>query len=403
MMRSLLLLLVLPLMALGATADRPAPLILISLDGFRWDYTALFPAESTHLQRLARNGAQARGLIPIFPSNTFADHYSIVTGLYPSRHGIINNRFFDPARGEVFQHNRPATAQTSHWWGGEPIWVTAHKHGYATAASFWPGSEAEIAGVRPTYWKSYDYTIPFETRLDELMGWLNQPPERRPVFIALYLEETNSVGHRFGPASPEVAQAVKLLDGQIGALTRRLADSGIAANLVVVSDHGMTSSGPERVVLFDDYIDLKTVQIDFDESVAGLRPTDGNVDALVAALRRMPHVTVFRVEDLPARFRVDAGNPRVPPVWVLPDEGWNVMRRAMFEAARPRFSKGQHGYDPNLETMRGIFIASGPAFKSGVVIDAVENIHVYNLLCAALGLRPAANDGDDRLVKVALR
>ena len=121
------------------------------------------------------------------------------------------------------------------------------------------------------------------------------------------------------------------------------------------------------------------------------------------ALNRMPHVKVYRAADLPRRLHLDANHPRVPPIWVLPKEGWQVDRRSVFHAVRDNFLKGQHGYDPEFTSMHGILIASGPAFKTGVVIDAVENVHLYNLLCAVLGLKPAPNDGDDRLVKSALR
>ena len=393
------------LLALASAAGAgDAPVILVSLDGFRWDYCARHPGETSHLRQLARTGVTARGLIPVFPSNTFPNHYSIATGLYPSHHGIINNQIFDAARGAFFRYNQAAAVRDSRWWSGEPIWITAVKQGRKSASSLWPGSEAEIAGVRPTYWKPYDYSVPFEKRLDELIGWLTKPIEQRPVVVAFYLEETNSVGHRHGPDSPELAKAVRFLDGCIGALAQRLSREGIDANLVVVSDHGMTSCGPDRVVLFDDYVDLATVQIDFAGTVAGLRPL-GEADpaATIRALDRMPHMKVYRAADLPRRFRIDASNPRVPPVWILPEEGWQVERRSVFRAALANFLKGQHGYDPGFASMHGIFIASGPAFKSGVVLDAVESVHIYNLLCAALGLKPAPNDGDDRLVRAALR
>lgn len=382
----------------------PAPLILVSLDGFRWDYCARLPAQTPHLRRLAAAGVTARGLIPVFPSNTFPNHYSIATGLYPAHHGIINNQIFDAARGAFFRYNQPAAVRDARWWGGEPIWSTAVKQGRPSAAALWPGSEAEIAGARPTYWKPYNYGIPFEQRLDELAGWLTKPPGQRPAVVAFYLEETNSAGHRHGPDSEELAQAVGLLDGCIGTLTQRLARAGIGANLVIVSDHGMTSCGPDRVVLFDDYIDLATVQIEFTGTVAGLRPL-GKTDPaeVIRALRRMPHMQVYRAADLPARLHIEASSSRVPPIWILPDEGWQVDRRSVFRAVRDNFLKGQHGYDPGFKSMHGLFIASGPAFKSGVVIDAVESVHVYNLLCAALGLTPAPNDGDDRLVRSVMR
>ena len=378
------------------------PLILISLDGFRWDYCAKYPEEAPNLRRLMTSGVTARRLTPVFPSNTFPNHYSLVTGLYPTHHGIVNNDMLDASTGEVFGYRNPGANRNPRWWGGEPIWITAVRQGRKSACYFWVGSEAELHGVRPTFWYPYNYSVPFVERLDTVIAWLRLPADERPALVAFYLEETNSAGHAFGPDSPELAAAVKLLDGHIGAMVARLESEHIAANFIIVSDHGMTGCDAERVVVLDDYIDPATVQIDFTGSVAGLRAPDGDTSALVAKLAAMPHARVLRTEDLPAGLHVSP-TPRTPTVWILPDEGWHVQRRAEFERYRSRYLKGDHGYDPQLEAMGAVFIAQGPSFKSGVTIEAVENIHVYNLLCAALGLVPAPNDGDDRLVRAVLR
>ena len=350
-----------------------------------------------------KDGISAQSLIPVYPSNTFPNHYSIATGLYPSHHGIINNHFFDPALGEFFNYNQP-TARESRWWGGEPIWVTAIKQGKKAACSFWVGSEEEIEGVRPNWWRRYDAAVPFETRLEELFGWLHLPADQRPSLVAFYFEETNSAGHKFGPDSPELADAVKLLDGRIGVIMDRLKREHLSANVIIVSDHGMTPIGTKRVLLLDDYVDLATVQVDFEDPVGGLRPIGGSdVPTLMRALSKMPHVAVSRVEDLPARFHITA-NPRNPPVWIVPEEGWEVERKANFTRVADKFNKGDHGFDPAFTSMHAIFIAHGPSFKStGAVIDAVENVHLYNLMCAALGLTPAPNDGDNRLVRAVMK
>jgi hypothetical protein len=394
-------------LAVAAAGAGPAPLILISLDGFRQDYLETHATLSPTLQALRRDGVSARGLIPVFPSNTFPNHYTLVTGLRPARHGIINNTFLDPESGEMFQSNLRQCAINPRWWGGEPIWITAVTQGRKAATSFWVGSEAEIKGARPTYWQHFDYSVPFSKRLEELVGWLRRPAEERPAVIAFYLEEANGAGHRFGPDSAELAAAVQLLDGRLAALTERLRTENLEANLLVVSDHGMAATSRERVVLLDEYLGEKTVPIEADGSVLALRPPPAEVDEVVRQLGRAPHVRVYRAEQLPERFGL-TGNPRIAPVWVLPEEGWHILTRSAHDRLRQRYPvngylQGDHGYDPASPRMHGILIAHGPAFRRGVSLPAVENLHVYALMCAVLGLTPAANDGDDRLAKAALR
>ncbi|MDO8540230.1 MAG: ectonucleotide pyrophosphatase/phosphodiesterase [Opitutaceae bacterium] len=395
------------LVAVSRALAIDAPLILVSLDGFRWDYCELHPAESLTLRELKRDGVSARGLIPVFPSNTFPNHYSIVTGLYPARHGIVNNDFFDPVAGMFFRFNQPNSVRDSRWWAGEPVWVTAEKQGRKAAAAFWVGSEAAIQGVRPSFWRTYDNALPFERRLAELIGWMKLPATERPAFVAFYIEETNGAGHAHGPDSPQVAAAIKLVDGRLATLLHEFRQQGIEPNLIVVSDHGMTSVDRSRIVVLDDFIEHGDAQIDFDGSVVGLRPRDGEFDSLRRKLERIPHARVYSAEELPAHFRL-RNNPRIPPLWILPEEGVHVVTRATFERLSRRYSArgylpGDHGYDPSLPSMQGVFIAHGPAFRHGVEIPAVENVHLYNLMCSVLGLKAAPNDGDDRLVHAALR
>ena len=383
------------------------PLILISLDGFRWDYTEKYAAESPTLRRLKREGASVRGLVPVFPSNTFPNHYTLVTGLHPAKHGIVNNDFFDPESGQFFRYNQPASALDPRWWRGEPIWVTAIRQGRKAATAFWVGSEVPIGGVRPTFWQRFDYSVPFAQRLDELVRWLTLPAGERPDVVTFYLEETNGAGHRFGPDSRELAAAVKLSDERIAALLARLRSAHLEPNLVVVSDHGMTATSVDRVVILDDLVDRASIQVDAEGSVLALRPLRGDAAALVQAFANVPHVRAYHAADLPARFQLH-GSPRIAPVWVLPDEGWHIGTRANFERLKMRYQEhgylaGDHGYDPALPSMHGILIAHGPAFRRGVVAPAAENIHVYPLLCAVLGLTPAPADGDDRLVRALLR
>lgn len=388
-----------------AGAADPSPLVVISLDGFRWDYCDLHPAQTPTLRTLRREGVTARSLIPVFPSNTFPNHYSIVTGLYPAHHGIVNNDFFDPALGEIFRFSQP-NARDPRWWGGEPIWNTAGRQGLKTATSFWVGSDSAIAGQRPDFWRVYDPAVTFETRLAELIGWLRLPLAKRPSLIAVYLEPTNAAGHRFGPESPEVTKAIATVDDSIARLLAGIRGEGLEPNLIIVSDHGMTATSLERAIVLDDIIDVKTVQFDSTGSVLSLRPNDGDAAALVRRFEGVAHVKAYRAEELPGHFHF-RGNPRIAPVWVLPDEGWHIGPRAAVERLRQRYSEngymaGDHGYDPALTSMRGIFIAHGPAFRRGVELPEFENVHLYSLMCAVLKITPAKNDGDDRLVKTAL-
>lgn len=401
-----LLLLAVALAILGSRAGAQDPLLLVSLDGFRWDYCDRFPAETPHLRRLRSEGVSARGLIPPFPSNTFPGHYTLVTGLVPTSHGMLNNNMYDAELGIAFRYNQQVFNADGRWWGGEPLWNTATRQGLVSACYFWPGSEAPVGGLRPALYKTFNNTTSFDTRLAELAGWLDLPAEKRPAVITFYLEEANSVGHRHGPDSPEIRATVKLIDERIGILRERLEREGRRLNLVIVSDHGMTPVDMDRVLALDRYLDLSGVQVDFEGSVVGLRPLDGNVDRMMTALAALPpeRARAYTAATLPARLKIDAANPRVPPVWIIPAEGWRLYRQSAIDRA-PQLPpvNGDHGFDPDFVSMQGVLIAHGPAFRTGgAIIDPVESIHVYNLLCAALGLQPAKNDGDDRLLGLML-
>jgi predicted AlkP superfamily pyrophosphatase or phosphodiesterase len=374
------------------------------MDGFRWDYCQRYPNETVHLRALMKEGAVAKGLIPVFPSQTFANHYSIVTGLYPSHHGIINNVFFDAELSEFFRYKTPSANRDPRWWRGEPIWITAERQGRRSACYFWPGSEVTMHGMRATFTKAYDYSIPFEKRSNELFEWLRLPADRRPAVITFYFEETNKAGHYAGLDSRELIAAIKKLDAQIGSIVTRAKEESLSLNVVIVSDHGFVkTNGETQTTMLDDYVDFDRVQIDFDGPIAGLRPLDGNVDDVMRRLGSLPpQYRVYRAAELPKHFHVEPG-PRVPSIWIVPEPGWRIQKRSTFQAVRDNLLKGDHGFDPQFEAMHGILIARGPSFKTGKTIGPVENIHVYNLLCAAIGLTPARNDGDDRLVRAMLR
>lgn len=385
--------------AAEGVAPRDRILILISLDGFRYDYLQKF--NPPNLNRLAAEGVRAKRLIPAFPSLTFPNHYTIVTGLWPEHHGIVNNSFYDPVFKTNFAISKNPGPREGRWWGGEPIWVTAVKQGRVADCMFWPGSEAEIKGVRPTEWKPYDNNAEPDACVDTALNWLAQT-NQRPSLVTLYFHNVDSASHHDGVDSPAVVRAVAQVDEAVGRLMNGLDRLKLQdiANVIVVSDHGMTDLSTNRIVVLNDYVDLKKVQVDFSGALAGLRPLDGDVTALYKQFSgREKHFKAYRRDRLPARFHFD-DNRRIPPVILVAEEGWYISRQGL--KAGKEFEKATHGYDPKLKSMGAVFIARGAAFRHGVVLSSVENIGLYNLFCATLGLVPAPNDGDDNLVRKVL-
>jgi predicted AlkP superfamily pyrophosphatase or phosphodiesterase len=375
--------------------------ILVSLDGFRWDYFGRTATPT--MDRLMARGVRARWMVPAFPSLTFPNHYTIVTGLYPEHHGIVANSIEEPGSGLRFGIHDTAAVRSGRWWGGEPLWVTAERQGVHAATYFWPGSEALIGGLRPSFYKAFDNRVPGQERVDGVLGWLALPREQRPRFVTMYFSNVDRAGHQYGPDSPQVLEAVRAVDSLIGLLVTGLERRGLLdqVNIVVVSDHGMTGMSPDRVIWVDDYVDPARLDIESDgeELLAWPRGTD--TAAIVSALARAPHLTVYTRERVPERLHYRA-NPRIPAIVALADEGWDVRTRAEAEPART-FPRGGHGYDNALASMRAIFIAAGPAFKQGYTADAFQNVHVYDLLCAVLGLTPAPNDGSADSTRALLK
>jgi predicted AlkP superfamily pyrophosphatase or phosphodiesterase len=386
--------------------DLSPTVILISFDGWRWDYDTKAPAPN--LRSLMARGVRAESLIPSFPSKTFPNHYTIVTGLYPGHHGIVANVIHDPQTGRTFRMTDPREMRDPMWWGGEPIWVTAERQGRPTAAMFWVGSEAPIGGVQPRYWKAYDQRYPANARVDQVLQWLDLPEAERPTLMTLYFEDTDTAGHADGPESAAVREAIRRADGYLGRLLRGLERRGLAeaVNVVVVSDHGMAAVDASRMVVLDDYISLADVRVVDINPTLGLFPQAGREDAVYRALSKAhPRLSVYRKTETPERWRY-RDHPRIPPIVGVVDEGWQIALRSTVAdviAGRARPSRGQHGYDPMLLSMRGIFVAAGPGFKRGVTVPALENVHLYNALARVLRLAPVENDGDPAVARSLLR
>ena len=396
-----------PRSAAGSAATIPQSppaeaVVMISIDAFRADYLDL--DATPNLSRIAAEGARARWMTPSYPALTFPNHYTLVTGLRPDRHGIVHNTMTDPGIGGFKAADRNAVAD-GRWWGGEPIWVTAEKHGVRSASWAWPGSAASIVGVRPNRWKGFDDTVAPMQRMDDVIDWLDGSADVRPKLITVYLEQLDRAGHDHGPDSPQVRRALGEIDSAIGHLYEGLAQRGLLdrINLIIVSDHGMAPVGPGRAIAVEDMVPMEEATVVSIGQSIGIAPRSG-YEAAVARrlLGRHAHYECWRKEELPKRWQYGR-HPRVPPIVCQMDEGWDAVPRTDVARRSPRATRGSHGYDPALPSMRAMFIARGPAFEPGKQLPAFDNVDVYPLLARLLGLEPADNDGDIAPLLPALR
>jgi len=390
----------------ASVAEPERTLILISIDGMRSDYIEWF--DTPNLDRLIAEGAHAsEGMIPAYPTKTFPNHYSIVTGLLPSNHGIVSNNMYDPEMDKTFAISDRDAVESEAWWGGgEPIWTAVQKQGANAATYFWVGSEAPFDGIRPEYWYIYDGSVPGNDRVDQALAWLDMPESERPRFISLYFSEVDDAGHWNGPRAQETAQAVANVDGYIGRLLDGLEARGVydRVNLMVVSDHGMSQLSPDRVVALDEYIDLDDIRYFDGSPLIGLWPEDGKTQEVFEALDGAhPNLHVWLKDNLPERFRY-ADNPRIPPIIGHVDDGWSIARTREWANDNPqRFTGGTHGYDNELQSMRALFIGHGPAFQRGVTIEPFLNVELYNVMADILDIEPSPNDGTDGALDAILQ
>jgi predicted AlkP superfamily pyrophosphatase or phosphodiesterase len=385
--------------------DLKPTVVLVSIDGFRYDYLDKYKPPT--LNELARAGVRARWMTPSFPTKTFPNHYTVATGLYPEHHGIIENNIYD--FGVTFGMSKREEVQNSRWWLGEPIWVTAERQGQRASAFFFPGSEAEIKGVRPSFWKAYDGKIPNEERVDSVLKLLDLPQAERPTFYTLYFNDVDEAGHDFSPDSPKTGEAVLRVDSVLKRLVEGLRARKIdkKINLIIFSDHGMAAVDFDNAVLLDDYFSFDlTERILWTSEFVQIFPKTGKTDEIVLKAKNIPHTTCWKKSEIPARFHYRA-SPRIAPIICLADEGWILASQKRYANLKEDedFSvmHGEHGYDNALESMRATFIAHGEAFKKKLLFPPFENIQVYNLMCAILGLKPAPNDGDFSVVRGMLR
>jgi len=378
--------------------------ILISADGFRFDYAKKYNA--THLLKLAENGVTSKGMIPSYPSNTFPNHYTLVTGMYPSTHGLIDNSFYDPHRDQTYNMGNRAMVTDSSWYGGLPLWGLAEKNGLVSASLFWVSSESQVAGIPPSYYYHYHNEFSNDRKVEIVREWLQLPEDVRPHLITLYFPEVDSQGHYYGPDSKETEAAVRQVDEAIGKLTMEVAKLGLPdVNFVFVSDHGMLLSDVDNPIPIPEVVNnRKFVVIN---SFTLLRIHALNPEQAKPAykqLKKEKHkdYKVYLTRRFPKRlhFRTNADD-RIGDILLVPHAP------KVFGSIPPAKRKypGAHGYDPKkVPEMKATFMAWGPAFKTAETIGTFENIHVYPLVAKVLGLPvPHAIDGKEKVLRGVLK
>ncbi|RAL68569.1 hypothetical protein DID88_007292 [Monilinia fructigena] len=358
--------------------------------------------------------------MPSFPSVTFPNHYTLVTGLYPESHGIVGNTFWDKELQEEFFYTK-SEAMDKKWWGGEPLWVTAENQGIRTAIHMWPGSEAHVMDVEPTYLDRYNGKELLSKKVARILELLDKPgqedsqaeiAEMRPQLIAAYVPNVDQDGHLYGPNSTEIRTTISEVDNMLDHLFRGLEARNLTniVNVVIVSDHGMATTDTSRLIQLEDIIDTNLIEHIDGWPLYGLRPKDPThlqtlYDTLAAEASINPNFEVYlRDVNMPERYHFSK-NERIAPLWIVPKTGWAIVTKDEFDVIEGKAKgiayhpRGLHGYDHENPLMRAIFIARGPAFphEPNSRVEPFQNIEVYNIVCDSLALTPKPNNGTLRL------
>ncbi|KAM4772002.1 ectonucleotide pyrophosphatase/phosphodiesterase family member 3 isoform 1-T1 [Rhinophrynus dorsalis] len=375
------------------------PLILFSLDGFRAEYLQTWDYLMPNIRQLRDCGTHSKYMRAAYPTKTFPNHYTIVTGLYPESNGIIDNNMYDIHMNKFFSLSGSEKFNES-WWNGQPIWLTAMYQGLKAGTFFWPGSDVPINGTFPNLYKLYNNSIVYEERVSDILRWLDLPKNERPDFYTLYLEEPDSSGHSYGPVSGGVIDALMLADRVMGMLLDGLKQRNLhnCVNLIVLADHGMEKTYCEQLEYMTNYFDNINFFYLYDGPAARMRarnvPDDYftfDSEGIVRNLTcRKPdqHFKPYLTSELPKRFHY-ANNIRIDKVHLYVDRQWLVVRDNTYTFC----GGGNHGYDNEFKSMEAIFLGHGPGFKRGVEVEPFENIEVYNLMCDLLQVQPAPNNG----------
>jgi predicted AlkP superfamily pyrophosphatase or phosphodiesterase len=368
--------------------DKPY-LVLVSIDGFRWDFADRYQAE--HIASIGARGLHAQALQPAFPTLTFPNHFSIATGLPPAQHGLVANEFPDEEREHWYFYKDRATVQDGDWYLAEPIWVTAERAGMRTAAFYFVGTEADVGGVRPTHWKAFDPDVGGDVRVQQVLDWLAEPVETRPHLITLYFEEVDDTTHWYGVDSPQSLAAIRRVDGLVGQLLdgiRALAH-GNEIYVFLVSDHGVAAYEPrQEPLVLDRIVDLTGVRVVEGGPFAWLyfeaADRDGPAAARDAINAQWDCGRAMLPAEAPAAWAVSTSR-RFPDLIVQANPGCAVISTS---TKRDKINAGDHGWAPETPDMRGAFYALGPRIRPGTRPGVMQITDVYPLMLAVLELTP---------------
>lgn len=386
-MKKILLALSLLAMLLPVMAGNKHYTVIVSLDGFRWDYPKMY--DTPFFDQMAKEGVQAT-MIPSFPSKTFPNHYTLATGLYPDHHGIVANSFWAEDKGKMYAMNDPETRNDPAFYGGEPIWITAQRQGVKTGNVYWVGSDIAIKGEHPTYYKNYNDTprLNYAERIAYVLEMLKKTETERPQLIMVYFEDPDHYGHAFSPHSAETRRCITELDVLMKQLWEGIQQLPIAedVNLIVTSDHGMATVSPDRCVSIARLLKPEWYERINDNLPAQIYAKAEYADSICNALQGIEHARVWKKQDIPAYLHYGT-NAHVGDIIVLPDLGWLVTDNNNFAIG------GAHGFDPTYDDMQVMFRACGPDFQKGYKAPKFHNVSIYSLLAYLLGITPEKTDG----------
>ncbi|XP_022626104.1 ectonucleotide pyrophosphatase/phosphodiesterase family member 5 [Seriola dumerili] len=367
--------------------DRPK-LLLVSFDGFRWDYVDRVPTPNFH--SLMDEGVTVDQVENAYITKTFPNHYSLVTGLYAETHGIVANEMYDPALNRSFSMETDSIYDSRWWEEAVPLWVTIQKAGGRSGAAMWPGSDVKIHGMFPSQFLQYNASVSFETRVERIVEWFSAPKEESVDFGVLYWEEPDESGHNLGPQSSLMDVVIAGIDEKLGFLINELKKAGLyeQVNLIVTSDHGMTQLFTDNIIELDEYVSRDLYTWVDKSPVVGILPKEGKLDEVYSKLvDANPNMVVYKKEEIPNHFHYQH-NVRIMPIIVEAKEGWTVMQNRTGP-----FMLGNHGYDNTLRSMQPVFVARGPAFRQNYVKTSMRSVDLYPLMCHILSIRPLPNNG----------